>query len=129
MWLKSAVVPVSPLGGEMLVWGQKIVWGYDIVSSLMLYFNDPAWSTHVEWGTGSLMTQVPETASNIVWGSNIPWDEKIVWGNQSIGTVVDEKIVWGYVDSASTIAWADLTPDDYSDGAKIVWSFITEGEH
>jgi len=110
-WLTSGVDEWTVIDGQIQPWAETVAWGAVLSEGPVVYFNEPAWTLNIVWGSAD---------DNIVWGSaddNIVWgsaDDNIVWGSS------DDNIVWG-----SNIVWGNSLIGA-SDGTFVSWGMAAD---
>jgi serine protease AprX len=125
---KGSLVPVEP------IWGKQIIWGNHRIAGGIMVPSASAWADNIVWGTAT-----DGSGDNIVWGTacgagdcgdNIVWGtargDNIVWGTLSgdnivWGTDAGDNIVWGTSDAGDNIVWGT------DDGDNIVWGTACGG--
>jgi hypothetical protein len=109
-WLTSGVDEWTVIDGQIQPWAETVAWGDALSEGPVVYFNEPAWTQNIVWGSSD---------DNIVWGSS---DDNIVWGSS------DDNIVWGSSDNivwGSNVVWGSSLIGA-SDGTSVSWGMAAD---
>jgi serine protease AprX len=120
-WLTSGVDEWTVIDGQIQPWAETVAWGDALSEGPVVYFNEPAWTQNIVWGSSDDNIVWGSSDDNIVWGSNddnivwgssddnIVWGSNIVWGNSLIGASDGTSVSWGMAAAvASLTVWGEL---------------------